>query len=186
MASTADRADSQAIALVRADLNSREHRDIIVALTRDYFEWMNLQVLQAMGRSIPDLIGMELDPYISCVLESICRCSPPESVFYLAQIHGRAAGMGGLRRLPDGSAEIVRIYTRPEHRGLGIGTLMVQRLIAEARRFGYSELKLDTGTFMQAAQTIYRAAGFVEIEPYEGAEPPPSMHSIWLFMRKTL
>ncbi|MCP9882442.1 GNAT family N-acetyltransferase [Cyanobium sp. Alchichica 3B3-8F6] len=169
-----------------ADFDKPEHRHIVLVLTSDYFAWMNGEIQQAMGCSIPELVGMELEPYIDSVMVSVCRSTPPESVFYFATIHGRSVGMGGLRRLPDGSAEVVRIYTRPEYRGCGIGTMVLQQLISEARRFGYAMLKLDTGVFMKAAQSIYKAAGFVEIEPYQGAEPPATVHAIWLFMQKTL
>ena len=181
-----DRAEGNPVELILADLGNPAHRDIVLDLTSDYFKWMNLEIQQAMGCSIPELVGMELETYITSVMNSVCRSAPPDSAFYIAFIRGRADGMGGLRRLPDGSAEVVRIYVRPERRGLGIGTMLLQQLIGEARRFGYSEIKLDTGVFMKAAQSIYRAAGFVEIEPYEGAEPPEAMHSIWLYMRKTL
>lgn len=181
-----DQAETSPVELMLADFDKPEHRHIVLDLTRDFFAWMNGEIQQAMGCSIPDLVGMGMESYIASVMESVCRSNPPESAFYVATIQGRAVGMGGLRRLPDGSAEVVRIYTQPENRGRGIGTMVLQQLISEARRFGYANLKLDTGAFMKAAQAIYKAAGFVEIEPYEGAEPPERIHAIWLFMQKIL
>ena len=181
-----NRVESSPVELLLAEFHKSEHRDIVLDLTIDYFAWMHAEIQHAMGCSIQDLVGMGLESYVRSVMESVCRSNPPESAFYFATIQGRAVGMGGLRCLPDGSAEVVRIYTLPEHRGRGIGSMLLQQLISEARRFGYAKLKLDTGAFMKAAQAIYKAAGFVEIEPYEGAEPPESLHAIWLFMQKTL
>lgn len=183
---TTDGSEEHAIALVQADLSNADDQAIVLTLTREYFDWMNVQIQQAMGCSIPELVGMELDAYITAMMTTICRSTPPESAFYLAKIDGQTVGLGGLRRLPDGSAEVVRLYTRPQNRGHGIGKRLVQTLINEARRFGYSTLKLDTGSFMTAAQAIYRAAGFKEIEPYDGAEPPEALHPIWLYLQKTL
>ena len=94
--------------------------------------------------------------------------------------------MGGLRTLPDGAAEIVRIYTRPTYRGRGCGALMVRHLIEEAKRAGHSVIRLDTGVFMRSAQKIYEAAGFVRREPYEGAEPPAVLQPYWLYMERAL
>jgi ribosomal protein S18 acetylase RimI-like enzyme len=181
-----NRADGNPIELILADFNNHEHRHMVLDLTREYFAWMNVEIRQAMGRSIPEIVGMELEPYITSVMNGICRSAPPESAFHIGLLHGRAVGMGGLRRLPDGSAEVVRIYVKPEHRGFGIGKMILQQLIDEAASMGYSELRLDTGVFMKAAQSIYKAAGFTEIAPYAGAEPPEALQPIWLYMQKTI
>lgn len=179
-------ADGTSIELILADFKNHEHRHMVGDLTRDYFAWMNVEIQQAMGRSIPEIVGMELETYINSAMNSICRSAPPESAFHIGLLHGRTVGMGGLRRLADGSAEVVRIYVRPENRGLGIGRMLLQQLMDEAASMGYSELKLDTAVFMKAAQSLYRAAGFIEIAPYEGAEPPEALQPIWLYMQKTL
>jgi GNAT superfamily N-acetyltransferase len=142
--------------LILADFKNHEHRHMVRHLTRDYFAWMNVEIEQAMGLSIPVILGMELEAYIDSAMNSICRIAPPESAFHIGLLHGRAVGMCGLRRLADGSAEVVRIYVRPENCGLGIARLILQQLMDEAASMGYSELKLDTAVFMKAAPAPIR------------------------------
>jgi ribosomal protein S18 acetylase RimI-like enzyme len=43
---------------------------------------------------------------------------------------------------------------------------LAEHVIAEARRLGYRSLVLDTLKEMTAAQTLYRALGFTEIDAY--------------------
>lgn len=172
--------------LVLVELTQVDQRKLVLELTRDYFRWMDAEMEQAIGLPLSEVVGMDVEEYLTSVMDTICRSSPPESAFHLAFVDDQAVGMGGLRRLPDGSAEVVRIYTRPEFRGRGIGKLLVDEIVEEARRFGYATLKLDTGLFMSSAHKIYRAAGFEEIAPYEGAEPPDVLKPVWLYMQKRL
>lgn len=168
------------------DLTDKVQRRAILDLTHEYFLWMNQEIMAALGISIAQAVGMEMNLYVETVADSICKSSPPESCFYLAMINNQAAGMGGLRKLSDGSAEMVRIYTRPELRGNGIGSKIVNRLLEEARSFGYKRVKLDTAKFMTSAHRIYHAAGFSEIPPYDGAEPPEVLQPVWLYMQRQL
>jgi ribosomal protein S18 acetylase RimI-like enzyme len=59
-----------------------------------------------------------------------------------------------------------RLYVRPSGRGLGLGRLLTTTLIDEARLAGYQRMLLDTLPSMAQAQSLYRAMGFIEIEPY--------------------
>ena len=69
-----------------------------------------------------------------------------------------------------------RLYVRPEHRGLGLGRLLLDRLLDEARRAGYSEVCCDTMSFMEAAQRMYLAAGFESTGPYSDDPTPGAVY----------
>jgi GNAT superfamily N-acetyltransferase len=158
----------------------------VVALTQEYFEWMNAEIVRACAISIPDLVGKTIDEYVRLTMQRMSTVDPREGTFHLVMIGNEAVAMGGLRRLPDGAAEIVRIYTRPAFRGRGYGRKIMDHLIARARDLDYLIVRLDTAKFMHSAHRIYYSLGFKDCQPYAGAEPPDQLKPIWLYMEKDL
>jgi ribosomal protein S18 acetylase RimI-like enzyme len=93
--------------------------------------------------------------------------APPSGRLLLAQYEQQAAGCVALRKLEANSCEMKRLYVRPAHRGKGLGRILVERVIAEARAIGYQRMRLDTiASSMQDAVELYRKIGFKEIAPY--------------------
>ena len=93
--------------------------------------------------------------------------APPSGRLLLAEWDGLLAGCGALHKLEADVCEMKRLYLRPQFRGKGIGRLMAERLIAEARGIGYGRMRLDTvGPVMKDAVAMYRKLGFKEIAPY--------------------
>lgn len=165
----------------RADLD--RDRDILVGYNVAYLEWIAAAVAKRFPLSLSDLLGAPIPDYVVGALDKLCEGTPPNGVFYLARVDGAPAGMGGLRRVNDGIGEIKRIYVPETMRGGGLGARILERLMADARAFGYRELVLDTGPFMTSAHRLYEAVGFVDIAPYPEAEVPEALHDDWRFMR---
>ena len=92
--------------------------------------------------------------------------APPRGRLWIARRKGVAAGCVALRPLFHRDAEMKRLYVRGVHRGSGLGKLLAQLAIAEARALGYATLKLDTLPAMHAAQKLYAKLGFCETAPY--------------------
>ncbi len=91
---------------------------------------------------------------------------PPRGAMLLLR-EGRAwIGCAGLRPLEDGIVEVKRMFIQPGHRGRGLGQLLMDAIIAAARRRGYRAIRLDTLTSLRPALALYRRSGFEEIPPY--------------------
>jgi ribosomal protein S18 acetylase RimI-like enzyme len=71
-----------------------------------------------------------------------------------------------LRPLPDGTAEIKRLYVRPAWRGSGLGRRLAEAALIEAASRGYAVVRLDSTPAMRAARALYASLGFAPIPPY--------------------
>jgi putative acetyltransferase len=93
--------------------------------------------------------------------------SPPGGCLLVATQGDATIGIVGLKPLMPGVAEIKRLYVLPDARGAGLGRILTERAIAEARVKSYERVRLDTHRpSMGAAISLYRKLGFVEIPPY--------------------
>jgi len=90
----------------------------------------------------------------------------PGGAYYVGYEGSEAVAGGGLRRLEDGTAEIKRMYVRPEFRSRGLAAQLLLRLEAAATELGYASVRLDTGPKQVTAQRLYRSAGYTDIAPY--------------------
>jgi GNAT superfamily N-acetyltransferase len=106
---------------------------------------------QTFAREVADLPG---------------RYEPPDGRLLIALVDDQLAGCAALRKLSPGIGEMKRLYVRPAFRGTGLGRLLVEQIIAEARSAGFQFLRLDSLPRMERAITLYRAFGFREISPY--------------------
>ena len=92
--------------------------------------------------------------------------APPDGRLLLAMHDGQAAGCIALRRFDAQTGEVKRLWVRPAFRGTGLGRLLAERLLTEARECGYERLVLDTLSSMHSAIALYRSLGFREIAAY--------------------
>jgi len=92
--------------------------------------------------------------------------APPSGCLLLARYNGEAAGCIALRKLSDCISEMKRLYVKPQMRGLKIGRKLVEAVIAEARKIGYTHIRADTVPSMKQARALYTSIGFKEIKPY--------------------
>ena len=91
----------------------------------------------------------------------------PNGRLLLAAEEDQLAGCIAMRKLGPGVCEIKRLFLRPAYRGKGLGKVLVESIIGEARKLGYTRMRLDTlPGRMDTAIALYRSIGFVEIEPY--------------------
>ncbi|HSP48489.1 MAG TPA: GNAT family N-acetyltransferase [Clostridiaceae bacterium] len=94
------------------------------------------------------------------------KYAAPEGTMILALVDGESAGCIALRKSSEGIAEMKRLFVRDDYRGLHIGKRLVQLILMEAAKLGYSYIRLDTLSTMKEAVSLYQSFGFYEIEPY--------------------
>lgn len=93
--------------------------------------------------------------------------APPSGRLLLAEYDGQLAGCAALRQWQPGVCEMKRLYLRPSFRGKGLGRVIAETIIAQARNAGYQHMRLDTiEPIMKDAVEMYRKLGFKEIAPY--------------------
>ena len=91
---------------------------------------------------------------------------PPDGVFLVTRVDGRAVACGGVCRFDDARAELKRMYVLPESRGAGLGRRLLEALEAQARRLGYTGIVLETGNRQPEALGLYESAGYELIPCY--------------------
>ena len=108
--------------------------------------------------------------------------SPPEDVhaldisglldpaisFYSYRSDGKLLGVGALKELDAGHAELKSMHTAAAARGGGVGRAMLDHLVTLARQRSYQRLSLETGTMpaFAPARALYASAGFRPCPPF--------------------
>lgn len=109
---------------------------------------------------------LALQNYDEELLHLEAKYGPPEGRLYLAYCDQALAGCIALRQLDEARCEMKRLYVRPQFHGLHIGSVLVSRVIDEARTIGYRHLLLDTFPFLDVAMRMYEKLGFRYIPKY--------------------
>lgn len=95
--------------------------------------------------------------------------------FSLRDETGTLLGVGALKSLDPGHAEIKSMRTAPGALGLGVGGALLAHLVATARAMGHTRLSLETGNspLFAAANRLYRRDGFQPCGPFGGYSGTP-------------
>jgi len=123
------------------------------ALFREYESWLGLSLcFQNFERELAELPGAYAEP---------------DGRLLLARHHDELAGCVALRQLSERTCEMKRLFVRERFRGKGIGRLLIETIIRNAKEIGYERMLLDTlPPRMNDAIALYRSIGFKEIAPY--------------------
>ena len=71
-------------------------------------------------------------------------------------------GCGGIYPMDARTAELRKMYFRPEIRGKGHGRELLNDLVDQAKRNGFEKIVLETASNLTAAIRLYESFGFVE------------------------
>jgi putative acetyltransferase len=92
--------------------------------------------------------------------------APPRGRLLLGTNTDGPTGCVALRPAGDTVCEMKRLFVRAAHQGHGLGRMLAERVIVEARNIGYAIMVLDTLPFMHAAIRLYDSLGFVRRSAY--------------------
>jgi putative acetyltransferase len=92
--------------------------------------------------------------------------APPRGTLLLAVEGSDIIGCVALRAIDEALCEMKRLYVRPNCRGRGIGRVLAETVIEEAKRIGYARMCLDTLETLRAAIALYESLGFRRRVPY--------------------
>jgi DNA-binding MarR family transcriptional regulator/GNAT superfamily N-acetyltransferase len=97
--------------------------------------------------------------------------TPPAGVLLVATLHDEPIGCGALKYHGDAPAEVKRMWVSPAVRGLGLGRRLLAELEDRAAAHGVRGLRLETNRSLTEAISLYRSAGYREVnafnqEPY--------------------
>jgi GNAT superfamily N-acetyltransferase len=84
----------------------------------------------------------------------------------LAKNMDEPIGAVGLKKHSNDICEMKRLFVDPNTQRFGVGEALSLRLIAEAKKYGFKKMLLDSLRRLKPAVALYRKLGFVEIQPY--------------------
>jgi GNAT superfamily N-acetyltransferase len=161
-----------------------EYQEEIRALLLEYIGWV---IDEANQRWEFGLSPQDVDTYVQEDMQTLDRLLPPNGHFYLVQMNGEFVGMGAIKQLNAATGEIKRMYVRPQARGRGIGKIILDQLLSDARSLNYNTVYLDSPKFCEIAQSLYRSKGFRYIDDAFPGNENPREHDFMLnFMRLDL
>ncbi|NUN68120.1 MAG: GNAT family N-acetyltransferase [Bacteroidetes bacterium] len=122
-------------------------------LFTEYQSWLQFSLcFQGFDKELAELPG---------------KYAPPAGRLLLAEADGVICGCIALRPFDgEGVCEMKRLFVREAFRGRGIGRMMTEQIVAEARAIGYHTMRLDTLQRMEEARALYRQLGFTETPAY--------------------
>ena len=89
-----------------------------------------------------------------------------DAAYLVAVVQGRAVACAGWQPLPDGTAELKRLYVRPAFRGRGIARQLIVAIEEEVLAEDRGLLRLETDAFLPAAIALYQSSGYHEIPAF--------------------
>ena len=144
--------------------------DHVIALSQEYVGWMIAQIREHYPTLDLDEFTSEHD-YDDLRKKFPGEHTPPDGCLLVALSDDQACGCVALGRLEDMTGELRTLYVRPAYRSAGVGRKLVEAALSEARKLGYSQVRLDTLGFMDSALRLYRSLGFYDIAAYRDISP---------------
>ena len=113
--------------------------------------------------------------------------APPKGRILLATTDsGELLGCGFIRQIRPDAAEFKRMYVRPKARGLGLGRLLFEYRVEEARRMSCRTLYADTIKGNTTMLSMYEKFGFSYILRYPENANGPELEPFLVYLKRDL
>jgi putative acetyltransferase len=180
----------EGVSLTAVRQNGSARSGLYAVITAD-LEEMRRALLgsRAVEIVVDDLTGPQIARFLDEHVRQMLSVTPPESkhaldlaalrgpgiTFWSVLDGGTVVGCGALKRLDASHAEVKSMRTAPTRKRSGIASMMLEHIIAEARRMGFTRLSLETGSaeYFRAARKLYEKFGFEACEPFADYRPDP-------------
>ena len=86
---------------------------------------------------------------------------------WTAELNGEIVGCCGIfptTNLPKGCVELVKFYLKKSARGIGIGRLLMEKSIAVAKEYGFTEMYIESLPHYAKAVDMYEQYGFKHLK----------------------
>ncbi len=113
---------------------------------------------------VPKVGTAYTDAALDCMFETYQK---PKAMYFVVETDNKIIGGAGIAQLDNfegNVCELQKMYFLPEARGLGIGAAMMQKCLKKAKEFNFEKCYLETMTYMNAAQKLYKLSGFQYID----------------------
>lgn len=105
-------------------------------------------------------------------------------IFMAENEAGEAVGCVALIPMADGGFEVAKMTVVEAARGTGLGRRLMETCLEAATAAGAPRLYLETNSSLAPALGLYRAMGFVDLEP--SMRPPTDYARCDVWMERTL
>ena len=151
-------------------------QDRVEQLETEYLTWVNTELGAELG------IRLDVEAMIARDLAELEIYLPPRGALFLATDGDDLAGMVFLAPIRDDTAQVRRMYVRPDHRRHGLGRALFGAAVEAARDLGYARVLLESPRSWDGAHAVYRAHGFTPVASYAESEVPEHLRQYWIFM----
>ena len=113
---------------------------------------------------VPKVGTAYADKALDCMFETYNK---DKAIYFVVEEQGEIIGGAGIAQLDNykgNVCELQKMYFLEATRGRGIGKEMMRLCIAKATEFGFESCYLETMTYMEAAQQLYKKSGFAIID----------------------
>lgn len=87
-----------------------------------------------------------------------------DDFFGVVAYKGSIVGTIALKKLTLSQGMLKKNYLLKDHRGKGVGTFMLQKVLALGKEWGLSEIMLETSGILKEAIHLYKKNGFVSVD----------------------